>query len=59
MIDERSKSFWVSSITNDTPLPVPSVSDLLERVQSSPVWDGTSIAPFLVEKWDEYFNITD
>ena len=45
MTDERSKSFWVSSITNDTPLPVPSVSDLLERVQSSPVWDGTSISP--------------
>ena len=45
MIGEFRNSFRVSSITNETPLPIPSVSDLLARVQSSPAWDGTSIAP--------------
>ena len=45
MIGELRNSFRVSSITNETALSIPSVSDLLARIQSSPVWDGTSIAP--------------
>ena len=45
MNSEFRASLRVSSITTETPLPVPSVSQLLARVQASPAWDGTAIAP--------------
>jgi hypothetical protein len=37
-------SFRVSLITSEAPIPVPSVPELLIRVQSRPVWDGASIS---------------
>ena len=45
MIGDFRNTLWVSSVTNATPVPIPSVSDLLARVRSSPAWDGASIAP--------------
>jgi hypothetical protein len=35
----------LSFVTGETTLPLPSVSAILERVQSGPAWDSASIAP--------------
>ncbi len=45
MIVELRNSFRVSFITSEAALPIPSVSELLTRVQSCPAWDGASISP--------------
>jgi len=43
-VDRRSP-FRLSFVTGEPELPIPSVSEILARVQSSPVWDVASIAP--------------
>jgi len=45
MVVNLRNSFRVSFITSEAPMPVPSVPELLTRVQSRPVWDGASISP--------------
>lgn len=43
-VDQRSE-FRLSFVTGETELPIPSVSDILARLQSGPVWDVASIVP--------------
>ncbi|MEK7205430.1 MAG: hypothetical protein AAB254_07950, partial [candidate division NC10 bacterium] len=43
-VDQRS-AFRLSFVTGETELPIPSVSDILARLQSGPVWDVASIVP--------------
>jgi hypothetical protein len=43
-VDQRS-AFRLSFVTGETEPPIPSVSDILARLQSGPVWDVASIAP--------------
>lgn len=43
-VDPRNP-FRLSFVTGETQLPIPSVSEILARVQSGPVWDVASIAP--------------
>lgn len=43
-VDRRSM-FRISFVTGEPELPLPSVAEILARVQSSPVWDVASIAP--------------
>ena len=43
-VDQRN-ALRLSFVTGETELPIPSVSEILARVQSGPVWDVASIAP--------------
>ena len=43
-VNQRS-ALRLSFVTGETALPIPSVSEILARVQSGPVWDVASIAP--------------
>ena len=42
---DLGSSLRLSFVTGQTPLPIPEASEILARVQSSPVWDVASIAP--------------
>lgn len=41
----QSRALRLSFVTGETELPIPSVSEILARVQSGPSWDAASIAP--------------
>ena len=45
MIVDLRNTFRVSFVMSDAPMPIASASELLENVQSRPVWDGASISP--------------
>ena len=45
MVVDQRKAFRLSFVTGETELPIPSVSEILARLQSGPVWDVASIAP--------------
>jgi hypothetical protein len=38
-------SLRLSFLTSEVALPIPTVSEILARLRSGPVWDGASIAP--------------
>lgn len=42
---DLKNAFRLSFVTGETALPIPTVSEILARVRSGPVWDGASIAP--------------
>lgn len=42
---DQDKTFRLSFVTNETEVPLPSVSGILAQVRARPVWDVASIAP--------------